>query len=405
MKDVEFRSNIVRVYLTRPAHRKNGFIVPIIEDNGRFQTGQDLTYEQMIGKEPLSKEQKEKYPFVINPEVQHKLKHNINMDINQADARAIISLALISNYIAKSKAEYNSGHHEGYVIDKENDAIVELDLNIKIAKAFEIISNTKTEDINILCTLVSLQNNSPSLDDAISEKQKISALYKIAKELPDNIINCSAEHNPKIEDEMFVAYCVKHNLIRKRGNSYALYENNKEVALLGTTMMKTIAFLEGNPVFKDRLYSRLQEVEPFYQVNIKKVVASTGGIDTETLKNNIYVAIQGNPLTKSSTDLTKAEELLEEFFNRSGKTKDYKGLYNAFLKKQHELAVEDIKKRFADKDEKSLVACTINGPHKGYREEAKSITDLEELRMFITNLYIDAEIKRYQEQFENFNNE
>ena len=405
MKGVDFRSTVVRVYLTKPAHRKNGFIVPILEDNGRFQTGQDLTYKQMLGIDPLTDVQLQKYPFVINPDVLHKIKHNVNMDVNQAEARAIIELALLSGYIAKSKAEYNSGIHEGYVIDKESDAIVEYDLNMKIAKAFEVISKTKVEDLDILCTLVSLQYNAPSLEGANTEKQKISALYKIAKEVPDNIINCSPEHNPHIEDEMFVAYCVKHNLIRKKGNSFVLYENNKEVALLGTTMLKTVAFLEGNPVFKDRLYTRLQEVEPFYLITIKKTVANAGGMDIETLKNNIYVAIQGNPLTKASSDLSKAEELLKEYFDRSGKTKDYKGLYNAFIKKQHELAIEDIKKRFVNKDKNALVACTINGPHKGYRDEAKSIEDLEVLREFITNLYIDAEVKKYQEQFENFNNE
>lgn len=405
MKELEFRSNLVRVYLTKPVHRKNGYIIPILENNGRFLTGQDLTYEQMTGKEPLSAVQREKYPFVINPEVQYKLKHNVNVDLNHIEIKSIITLALLSNYIARSKDEYNSGVHEGYIIDKEADAIVELDMNIKIAKAFEVISNTNTEDIDILCTLVSLQNGSPSLDTAVSTKQKIAALYAIAKEFPDNIINSSGEHNPNIADEMFVAYCVKNGLIKKRGNAYTLYENNKEVAVLGTTMTKTIAYLDANPTFKDRLYTKLQEVEPFYQVTIRKTVANSSGVDTDSLKNNIYVAIQGNPLTKLKPDLTKAEELLVEYYDRNGKTKDYIELYYAFMKRQHDYAVENIRTRFADKNEKALVACTINGPLKEYREKAKSITDLEELRDFISGLYIAMEENRFKEQVEEYYNE
>ena len=147
----------VRFWLKSVAARKMGYIIPIVEDNGRFLTGQDLTYKQMVGEEPLTEQQSVKYPFVINPNVPHKIRHNVNIDPDNPEAKAIIKAALLSGRIAASKVEYRDGIHDGYIIDPEVEANAELKEFDMVAAAFDVIKETKTEDLDILTLLVSLQ--------------------------------------------------------------------------------------------------------------------------------------------------------------------------------------------------------------------------------------------------------
>lgn len=402
MEDRKFKSKQLRVNLTKPAHRKNGFIVPVLEENGAFQTGQDLTYGQMTGKEPLSAEQRLKYPFVVNPEVSHKLQNNVMIDMNTPEASTIINLALMSGYIAKCKTEYNSGQHEGYIIDEEFDAEDTVGKFNKLSEAIDIIKNTKREDLPILVTLVSLQHNSPNMEGATTDNKMIAALYTIAQDLPDNIINCSPKFNDAIKDQMFIGYCVKHKLIVKKGNAFTIMENGKELAFMGTTMIKSVAFLESNPSFKDRLYTKLSEVEPFYQMKVnEKVAEGTGAMNVEELKNAIYIAIHGNPLVaNSNTDLDKAEQLLKEYFERSGTTADYTALYREFLKVQYGLIIDAIKEKFKNKNRKSLLATCINGALKDHYDKAKGIQDLDELREYIIEISIHLANDEYNSKLE-----
>jgi len=398
---MEKESNKVRVSLTRPAHRKGGFIVPIIEDNGVFLTGQDLTYEQMTGKEKLTDEQRIKYPFVINPEVPHKIRHNVLMDRSKPEIETVLTLAIISGYIAENKAKYNSGVHEGYIIDPIADANHDNKVFDKVRVAMNIVGNTKSDDLDILVLLVSLQYNSPSAEGMITPSQQIQYLYKVAQTLPDNVINSNADNNPDIKNQLFVAYCIKHKLIKRKGNNYVIEENGKEVAYLGTTMEKTIAYLDNNSIFKDKLYTRLQEVEPYYKAIIQKnITISEKLIPLDTLKNSIYVAIVGIPGTTSEdnkSDLSKAKELLDEYFERSGNvaTNDYKILYRQFLKRQYELEVEKIKHNFSKKTSSMIEACTINGYFAKYKEEVKAIETEEAKRTFMEQKYIDRETEKY----------
>jgi len=58
----------VRVVFMKKIWRKHNWYVPIVkEKEGVFLTGQDLSYKKMIGEEQLTKEERELYPFVIDP--------------------------------------------------------------------------------------------------------------------------------------------------------------------------------------------------------------------------------------------------------------------------------------------------------------------------------------------------
>lgn len=407
---MEKQSNKIRIYLKSPAHRKIGYIIPIIEDNGRFKTGQDLTYEQMIGKELLTESQKLKYPFVINPEVSHKIMHNINMDRNDPEVNAKITLAILSESIAESKMSFNPGKHEGYIIDPIADANIENKTFDKVRIAMDIVGNTKKEDLEILVLLVSLQHNSPNADGLVTPDLQIQYLYKVAINIPDNIINSDARHNSSIKDQLFIAYCIKHKLIRRKGNNYVIEESGKEVAYLGTTMIKTISYLENNPIFKDKLQTKLQEVEPYYMVEIEKQrTIGENLIPIDILKNNIYISIHGIPGVtdaKNKVDLSKAKDLLDEYYERSGNsyTNDYKVLYKEFLKKQLEFAIDNLKVEFAKKNTKMIEACTINGPFAEFRNEVKALETEEEKREFMLSKYIDRKNTEYEAKLQEIDN-
>ena len=407
MKDkIDIKGSEIRFHFESPAYRKMGYIIPVQELEGRFLTGQpDLTYEQMIGKDTIPPEVRKKYPYIINPEQPQKVFHNIPLDITDPEVAAKVQLAILSERIAPCKSDFNSGIHDGYLVDKEADADREVSEFELKHKAYEVIRGYDSADLPILVLLVSLQSTNAEMEGAKTEKQMINALYKHADKNPHDIINCSEEHNPHIKDQLFIAYCVKHKLVSKRGGNFVIIENGKEVAFMGTTMVKAIAFLETNSVFKDRLHTQLKTVEPHYMVKVDNRITANTGQSIENLKASIGIAIYGNPaLANSKPDLTKADALLNEYLERQGATSDYKLLRKAFYEKQFEFKVEELTQEAKKYNEKSIKGRTVNGYLRPFREEVLELATLEEQREFILNKYIEREKDILKEKLEETDN-
>lgn len=396
----QFKGEEIRIYLASKAHQKNGWLIPIFEQEGKLVTGQNLTYEQMIGKELLTEKQREKYPYVINPTQFHKIPHNTVLDLNSPEINAKVQLAYLSGMIAATQSEYRQGVHEGYFIDKVAEADKEVSAFEMKLKAADIIRATKTEDLDTLIILVKLQPGSVNFDGAITPNQKIVALYKQSEENPNNILNCSPEHNPHIKDELFVAYAMKHKIVTKKGNGFSIMEDGREVAFMGSTILKVLGFLESNPSIKDRLYMKLKEVEPYYMRNINEIVHSSDSI--EDLKSKIFIAINGNPaITNGRPDLTKAAELLDEYKDKQGLTGDYVKLYSYFLQKQSEMKLKGIKEELETKDIPKLLAKSINGYLKVHKDAMKAIEDKDELIAFMMDRYREREELELEERIQN----
>lgn len=387
----------VRFWLKSVAARKMGYIIPIVEDNGRFLTGQDLTYKQMVGEEPLTEQQSVKYPFVINPNVPHKIRHNVNIDPDNPEAKAIIKAALLSGRIAASKVEYRDGIHDGYIIDPEVEANAELKEFDMVAAAFDVIKETKTEDLDILTLLVSLQPGVTNMEGIHTDNQKLSALYKTAQKTPAAILNSSTKHNPQVKEQLFIAYCIKHKLIVKKGANYVVREGSQETAYLGTTMVKAIAYLDANASLKDRLYTALKEVEPYYDVLISdRVAASEDKCSLDQLRDKIAASIED--------DLFTAGELMEEYKGRIGDTytKDYVVLYREVGKKKVMYETKEFEKEVAEKDLRSLNAHVYppNSMFNKYKDRYKEIEDIDGKRKLLVELFEIEKNKKLESEIQ-----
>ena len=59
--------------MVKPIYKKTPWIIPIEQlSPNNYLTGQNLSYEKMIGKMELTPEEKQKYPFVIDPTASYK---------------------------------------------------------------------------------------------------------------------------------------------------------------------------------------------------------------------------------------------------------------------------------------------------------------------------------------------
>ena len=152
-----------------------------------------------------------------------------------------------------------------------------------------------------------------------------------------------------MKEQLFIAYCIKHKLIVKKGANYVVREGSQETAYLGTTMVKAIAYLDANASLKDRLYTALKEVEPYYDVLISdRVAASEDKCSLDQLRDKIAASIED--------DLFTAGELMEEYKGRIGDTytKDYVVLYREVGKKKVIYETKEFEKEVAEKDLRSL---------------------------------------------------
>ena len=392
--------NKMRFFFKSVVNRKMGYIIPIVENNGRFLTGQDLTYKQMVGEEPLTESQRLKYPFVINPNVMHKVRHNSFMDTTIPETAALVELALLSGRIAANKSEYNVGVHDGYIINPEFEADAEVKAFNMVSEAFAIIRDTKSEDLDILVLLASLQPNSSNMEGLFTEKQKLSALYKLAQSHPANIINCSPKHNSTIKDQLFVAYCIKHKIILKKGSNYVIREDGQDIAYLGTTMVKAIAYLDANSTLKDKLYTKLKEVEPFYNVLIAdKIAVSQDKYSLEDLAGQISVSID--------KDLDTAKDLLAEYKERVDGTitEDYLFLYRKFRERQIEYDVDVFEKDLIEADGRRLNMYLISPKsiYKPFADEIKALPTDEEKKSKIVDIYREKELEKLEVEISKMN--
>lgn len=206
---------------------------------GVAETEGGLTANQMLGLEPLTKEQKLKYPYIIKPDEFCHFPNGITFDIDNPEQKAKLEFMLKvgRDTIAKSKAEYVRGKHTHYIFDKVMEAKSVVDENEKFFAAMSYVKNASTEFvIDIAYYMGYAGPKDYLLNPANATKDEIYAsLYKVCKSSPDLIINCFSRD---IKDEMLIVKMIKVGVIEKKADGY--FDSGQ---FLGASMNSVVEFM------------------------------------------------------------------------------------------------------------------------------------------------------------------
>jgi len=212
----------VKVVFTKKIWRKHNWYVPIVKErDGVFLTGQDLPYAKMIGKETLTNEEKNLYPFVIDPTEHYRIIHGQPFNTDVYYDRMILQLALNSREVAESLSAYNK-NPQGYIGYVED--------NIAEARAYNETANLKYEantlirslpimDYKRVALLVNYIMSKDINTDSMPEDYIKAKLLEAANEDPDAVLKCFPKHNPGIEEDLYILELIKHKILYKKPNN------------------------------------------------------------------------------------------------------------------------------------------------------------------------------------------
>ncbi len=377
-------SNEVRIFFgsdsekDKVVFRKNGWIIPIGEKNGEFVTYQNLTYNKKIGLDSLTDAEAEKYPYVVNPEIPLKIRHNdfLRMDIPEDKIKAI--LAYSSGKIALSKSEYRGGTvHDGYFVDKDKDALASITIHEKKKEAYEIVSSISTNNLEVFCMVAKLQKgaNPEKYENLINDSLRVKALYDQIDENPDVILRLSEKNNSNFKDEIFIAFAERNNLIRRRNLDFYLEEDGVVTTPMGKTITQVVSFLRDNIRVRDNIMRHLSEKEEYYKERADLVLF--GDLNADQIKDTIFNAITGGRI-KAAFDPEKAKEHLDVLYKIEGKSDDYINLMSELLKGQTKVTISNIEKDSAIWTAQQLKGFNITINDKDMGAEIQTLLKIKE---------------------------
>lgn len=216
------------VFPDRRIYRKVPWNIPVEILNNQYLTGQDLTFKKMIGEEPLTEEEQEKYPFVLNPLDNHKIAHGTILNLEKPYDKAIYDLIMISKQIAISESHYGGQPvgHVGYFFDELESAILENDKEELALEAQILIRELPVEryaEIIRLYNYISRRTEYIA-HKGISPQIMKNKLMKAAREFPEDIKKCFPQHNEGIQEYSFVLELIGIGVITENARRQFFYQ-------------------------------------------------------------------------------------------------------------------------------------------------------------------------------------
>lgn len=231
----------VKLIAVSPKYKKHPLVLTAPTYGNTFITGQEylasdektiggLTANQMLGIEELSKEQKEKYPYVLKPDVYYHFSNNMTFNLdNPEHVTKLNFLMKVCPDIAKSKAEFVRGKHSHYIYDKVNEATHSVR---KADLIYEAMSKVKKSSYD---TVVDVASYLSYIDvdfhvnvNSATRDEVFQAVYNACEKNPQTVIDCFTKD---IREEILVVKMIKTEVIKKNKDGF---EDN------GTYLGKTI---------------------------------------------------------------------------------------------------------------------------------------------------------------------
>jgi hypothetical protein len=310
----------------RACKHHNAFYIPIVQENDIFYTGQNLSKNKMIGEEPLTLEESEKYPYVINPLQTYKVPNGRTFDLDDPMEgpihEAIYDLIVLSEKIAESKSEYNPSKHKGYFINKQRDAETELKIVDDFFNAIRCVREMSVSSTDAVCMMLYYNTRREDFDIEMTKDSyeiKKTALLRMARTQPKKVLECFKEFNPGVEDELLIYKLIHRQLIRKQGNDYYEATNGIAGIFLGNSLTRVKDYLsrKENEHIKGKFLNLLSEYETNQVVTIPLSRVSD---EVEHAKEFIIAIVKSNILDGKIDD---AEKKLKELKVLAGENQDY----------------------------------------------------------------------------------
>jgi len=237
-----------KVVLVRKIDKKNGYIIPIEKVNEIYITGQDLTYDKMIGKVPLTEEEKRKYPHVINPHSLLRIRDHKKLDVeNDAYDKALYDLMIASRTIAKSKSHFDKDpiQYVGYIFDMEEDAKATIQKEDAIYTAMTLIRDLPVDSYKPTVLLMNhmVKNKFYIPPTGVSLELQKAKMLEACRQYPEAVKNCFPAYNPGIERYGFVLELIEYKIIKESGRGELFYEKE----LLGSSVDQVLSYLDKEP--------------------------------------------------------------------------------------------------------------------------------------------------------------
>lgn len=299
-----------KVYMQNPF-----FVMAAQLSSGTFETGQhqdgseatkdNLTYEEMIGKKPLSPEKAKKFPFVINPQNTYSYSHMDMFNLQDYADRAKLKLLLYTGKVATSKKEYNPRKHT-HILQSE---YLESHLLIKDAdieyEAMKLVMEANSDaqlDMAYLLNYYDEEFHLPS-PNKVSPSHLKAKLIETAKKNPSSIITALSGNKDEKNMKVFIMRLVSKEIIKKEGVDF-VFQNT----LLGDSISKVMHYIQDdrNELIVQKWLNALDNPP---QIKIEK--------KEEDVKPGEYIKEIQSLLFKK--DIEKAKELYKEALKISPK--------------------------------------------------------------------------------------
>lgn len=304
-------SEQVKIVYGKKIYKRYSWTIPIIFQDNKWFTGQDLTYEKMIGKELLTEEERKKYPIVINPDTFYKVPSGRIFDKNDAYDQALHKLCILSEKIAPNKREYEPMRHIGYFEDKKAEAEVASKHFNKKYQAMQCVMEMSDTDYDsvVLMLNYTAKKEEFNIDMRNSNKnEKFTAINLLIEKNPDLVLSCFEKYNPGIKDDLFIMKLIHHKLIIKRGMDF--HESNANGMAgnyIGNSIERVKDYLvrKDNVFLKDKFNRMLTQIETGQTVTVPKEML----VDKVDPQNqiNMLIAQIGMNLIDEDMDLAKTQ--------------------------------------------------------------------------------------------------
>lgn len=354
---------IVKAVFERKIYRMYNWTIPIIENGGRYITGQNLEYSKMIGEKPLSEEETKLYPFVINPLSFYKLPNGLSLNLDDASDQALYNLALLSGKMAKTKGEFKKASHVGYFEDKELEASIEISAARNKSNALAKIFSLNEADINSVALMLFYSTKKEDFEvnmNSSSSNAKQSAMIKLAEKNPQAILNCFKEYNPEVEDDLFIYKLVYYKLIIKTATDFYEASNGTRGKYIGKSINDVKDYLNNKSNFsvKDKFIKLLKQHETGLTVSIPIDVAK-GEVDVEAKKEMLLSKIKAFMFDSENESASEKIELYVNTFGRDSKINDLIDKHNKTIEankqKQNDLRMAELKANYQNMELEALL--------------------------------------------------
>ncbi len=229
-------------------------------------TKDNLTVDQMLGKEKLTDAQRKKFPVIINPEqriyITHMQKLNLTQDelgnYEDPKSKALLDYYKLQYVVASNKEAVVPGTHYFYINDIEEEVNNRVSKKKLIYKAqSKIMQNLSIKKYRDLALLLNYEIAESKIDLKNSSDNYIQdQLLTLSEKYPEKVLEC---FNPSVEKELMILKAIDLGLIEKKGKGF--FDGNQ---YLGDDIQSIIKFAQTSEGEKYRIRwsKHINEREP-----------------------------------------------------------------------------------------------------------------------------------------------